>query len=86
MVHNPLYTDSGSFRGSGEFRDRNPSIAQNPQYGTRAEVVPVTYETISDFPARPKAGMVIVLCYAHQSECRSISLFQVHTVGVSTVN
>ena len=86
MVLNPIYTDSGSFCGSGEFRDRNLSVAQNPQYGTRAEVVPVTYETINDFPTRPKAGMVIILCHAHRPECSSICLFQAHTVGVSIVN
>lgn len=70
MVFNPLYTDSGSFQGNSESRDRHLSlsVAQNPQYGTRAEVVtagPVTYETISDFATRPKTGMVNILYYTH---------------------
>ena len=59
MVLNPIYNESQSSHENGEFRDRNLSVAQNPQYSTRAEVLPVhvTYETISDFPGRRKTGM-----------------------------
>lgn len=52
MVDNPLYSDTGSIHES--YRDRNLSIAANPQYGTRAEVTHTTYETISEFPPRLK--------------------------------
>lgn len=60
MVLNPIYNDTGS---SDELRDRSLSVAQNPQYGTRAEVLSVhaTYETISEFPAQHKAGMYSII-------------------------
>ena len=86
MVLNPIYTDSGSFGGSSDFRDRNLSlsVAQNPQYGTRAEVVPVTYETITDFPARPKAGTRLSQ-NRHSYGSESLSFFQAHIAGVTAV-
>lgn len=63
MVLNPIYTNLGTFHGSSESRDRyfSLSVAQNPQYGMRPEVVPATYEIIGDFPTQPKAGKIVVM-------------------------
>ena len=51
MVVNPIYSEQ-----SGEFNN-SISVAANPQYGTRAEVIQgqvATYEDIKDFPHRPE--------------------------------
>ena len=58
MVANPIYGEK-----SDEFHN-GISVAVNPQYGTRAEVIqaPVaTYEDIKDFPTSP-TGKFIVSC------------------------
>ena len=55
MVVNPIYSEQ-----SGEFNN-SLSVAANPQYGTRAEVIQgqvATYEDIKDFSCHPK-GIII---------------------------
>ena len=55
MVANPIYGEQ-----SDEFNNKI-SVAVNPQYGTRAEVIqaPVaTYEDIKDFPCFPKGKFI----------------------------
>ena len=62
MVDNPIYGEQ-----SGEFNS-SVSVAVNPQYGTRAEVIQEqegkvlgTYEDINDFSCHPK-GKFILSC------------------------
>lgn len=49
MVVNPIYNNS--MNESIECRNRNLSIADNPQYATREAA---TYETINDLPTQPR--------------------------------
>lgn len=56
MVINPIYSEQSS-----EFNN-SISVAANPQYGTRAEVIQgqvATYEDIKDFPCRPEGKLTL---------------------------
>ena len=53
QVVNPIYNDS--LHGSGEFGTKQLSVAENPQYGTRADI---TYELINDLPTQPRGAQL----------------------------
>ena len=56
MVVNPIYCEQSS-----EFNN-SISVAANPQYGTRAEVIQgqvATYEDIKDFSCQPEGKLIL---------------------------